>query len=922
VEQILTTKLYIPPTRPKLVPRPRLIEQLNEGLHRKLTLISAPAGYGKTTLVSEWVNKIQSSPPKESQIKSRISWLSLDEGDNDPGRFLTYFIAALGRVEGIAASIGKEALGMLQSPQPQPTESVLTSLINEVAALPDSIIVILDDYHHIDSPAVDETLDFLLKCLPPQLHLIIATRIDPQLPLARLRARSQLTELRAIDLRFTASEAAEFLNRVMGLNLPAADISALDIRTEGWIAGLQLAAISMRGNKDATTFVKSFTGSHRFVLDYLIEEVLEQQSETIQTFLLQTSILNRLTGSLCDKLTSKSNGQATLETLERANLFIIPLDGERRWYRYHQLFSDLLRQRLHQTQSEQIPILHQQASEWYEQNGFVDEAIEHALRAEDFGRAAYLIEDQFGVMYDRGEQTKLRHWLAELPEELVFSKPHLCIVQAWNLFTSGQLDAAEQFLQVAEMVLGPGINRTSVSPLEQGELPEAERMRLVGKAAAIRAFLASYRGDVMATIQYAHQALEYLPQEELPWRSAASIALGDAFVSQGEMVAAHEARSEALVTSKATGDAYILMIANLRLAETLRQQGKLEQVIDICEQQMQFTNENGLSQAVVAGWLLAIWGEVLAELDDLDRAIKLAVKGVELVERGRDVAMVGWSNLCLIRILFSRGDFARAEDVIHKMEHIAQEYDLPLRVLVQLSAWQARIWLEKGKLEAATRWMGERGLEADGEHTPAHEMEYIVLARILIAQGQLDEATRLLERLLEAAEAGGRISSVIEILILQALAFQAGGDTARAMIILERALMLAEKGGFIRTFVDEGLPIEKLLNRINAKSERMEAYLRKLLAAFRETKFHPFDFAQTKPSVIITQPLIEPLSERELEVLQYIAEGFTNQEIAARLYLSLNTVKVHTRNIYGKLGVNNRTHAVAKARDLEILIPT
>jgi LuxR family maltose regulon positive regulatory protein len=915
-ELLLQTKLYIPPLRPNLVPRPHLIERLNQGLQlgRKLTLVSAPAGFGKTTLVSEWI----------AGNERPVAWLSLEEGDNDPSRFLAYLVAAL---QTVVADIGKGMVADLQSPQPPPTESILTALLNEITAVPDNFILVLDDYHLIDaapvnaSTSIDIALSFLLEHQPPQMHLVIATREDPQLPLARLRARGQLTELRAVDLRFTSSEAAEFLNRMMGLNLSAEDIAALENRTEGWIAGLQLAAlalqgpISMQGRDDVASLIESFSGSHRFVLDYLIEEVLEQQSQSVQTFLLQTAVLDRLTGSLCNALTGQSNGQKTLEMLDRANLFIVPLDNERRWYRYHHLFADLLRQRLRQTQPDRLPILHRRASEWYEQKGFVNEAIDHALRGEYFERAAYLIEDEFGVNYEHGDQTILRRWLAELPEELVFSKLHLCILQAWNLFTNGQLDAADRSLQAAEKMLDPNTDQELVSSPDKDQLSDTNRVKLVGRVAAIRSFLASYSGDITRTIRYARQALEYLPEQELPWRSAALITLGDAYASKGQMVAAHEARSDALVTGKASGDIYILIIVNLRLAEILRQQGKLQQVIDICERQLKRADESGISDAAVVGWLFGVWGEVLAELNDLDRAIDQAKKGAKLTARGGDVLYEVMSNLCLVRVLFSSGHITGAEDVIQSMENTAREYDMPLWAFLQLSAWQVRIWLAQGKLEVASQWVGERELDPDGEPTYLHEMEYIVFARILIAQGRLDEAARLLQRLLEAAEAGGRNSRVIELLIVQTLAAQSGGDTAQAMSTLEQALTLAEPGGFIRTFVDEGPPMAHLLYEAFSRGIAPD-YIRRLLAAFPDALPEETDSMQTQAP---ESELVEPLSERELEVLQLIAEGLTNQEIATRLYLSLNTVKVHSRTIYGKLGVHNRTQAVAKARALGVM---
>ncbi len=906
---LLQTKLYVPQLRPSLVPRPRLIEKLNDGLGGKLTLISAPAGFGKTTLVSAWVQ----------QIEQTAAWLGLDESDNDPTRFLTYFVAALNQIQGIESDIGKGVLVMLQSPQPPPTTTVLTMLINEIAALPSIITLILDDYHLIEAQPIHDALTFLLEHLPPQMHLVIATRDDPHLPLARLRARSQLTELRAADLRFSSSETAEFLNRVMGLNLGENDIVELETRTEGWIAGLQLAAISMQGRKDVATLIKSFTGSHRFVLDYLIEEVLDQQSENVQTFLLKTAVLNRLTSSLCDTVTGMENGQAILEMLERSNLFIVPLDEKRRWYRYHHLFADLLRQRLHQTQPKQLSILHRRASEWYEQNGFVDNAIDHALRGEYYERAAHLIEDQLGEdlidKYERGDQAVLRRWLAELPEEFVFSKPHLCILHAWNLFTSGQLDAANRSLQVAEEMLDPNTEQELDPSLDKNQLSDTNRMKLVGMIAAIRSFIVSYSGNIPTTIQYARQALEVLPEQERLWRSIVLITLGDAYANQGQMAAAHKVRSDALAIGKASGDTFVLMILNLRLAEILRQVGKLQQVVDICESQLKRADESGISEAAIVGWLLGIWGEALAELNHLDKAIDLAKKGVKLATLGKDVMHIGSSTLCLVRVLFSSGDLTGAEYAIQSLEKTVHEYDVPLWASAQMSAWQARIWLVQGKLEIASQWVGERELDPDGEPVYLHEMEYILFARILIAQGRLDEATKLLQRLHEAAKAGRRTSRVIEILILQTLSAQAGGDAVQAMTTLEQALTLAEAGGFIRIFVDEGPPMARLLYEALSRGIRPD-YVRRLLAAFPVTEPKQAALLQTETT---KYELIEPLSKREIEILQLIAEGLTNPKIASRLYLSPNTVKVHTHNIYGKLGVNNRTQAVMKARALGML---
>jgi LuxR family maltose regulon positive regulatory protein len=922
VTEILATKLYIPPIRPESVSRPRLIERLNGDLQHKLTLVSAPAGFGKTTLVSQWVDLLQSNNPPDSQIENKIGWLSLDENDSDPVRFLAYLIAALSRIAEIDAACMEQSAGMLQSPQPPPIEDVLTSLINEFVTIPGRIILVLDDYHIIESPPVDEAVSYLLERLPPQMHLVIATRVDPQLPLARWRAQGQLAELRARDLRFTLTEAAEFLNLVMGLDLSPEDVAALESRTEGWIAGLQLAAISMQGQRNTAGFIQSFTGSHRFVLDYLIEEVLNRQPESVQSFLLHTAILGRLTGSLCDALTGDSNGQATLETLEHANLFIVPLDDERRWYRYHYLFADLLRKRLRQKQPALEPVLHTRAGEWYEDHGFADEAIDHVLHAEDFKRAADLIEATADASWRQGEHAKLRRWLFKLPPDIVIAEPHLCIIHAWYLFASGQYEAAEQNLQAVERALG--FNRDPGAEVElQGQVSLAgyDRLELQGRLAAIRAFMDAQQGIVPGMIQHANQALEYLPEQDSTWRSLIAIVLGDVHGFKGDMAAAYKARLAALKACEETGEIYYILLASMKVAITLRSQGKLQRTMEICQKQIQRAQECGLSHTSLIGLLLAIRGEVLAEINDLDKAVQQAKHGMELVEHGVDIAMRGWSYMCLMRIMFSSGDLAGIEEVVHKVEQIARETHVPGWVVNQMTAWQARSWILQDNLEAASQWARERGLTSDlGYKLPSEFnyfslFDYLILARMMKAEGRLEEATGLLQNLLASAEAGGRTARVIEILNLQALVMQARGETDKALHALGHAFQLAEPEGFFRIFVDEGPPMAHLLYEALTRGVA-PGYAGRLLAAF------PSQEREQADSVEIPAPgseLVEPLSEREIDVLEYIAMGLTNRDIAARLYLSQNTVKVHTRNIYSKLGVNSRTQAVARAMVLGIL---
>lgn len=924
MEQLLTTKFHIPLTRRGRILRPRLIEQLNDGLDCKLTLISAPAGFGKTTLVTEWVDNLNKAGASDGQSIHRVAWLSLDEGDNDLARFLAYFVTALSRIAGMRAASGERALGMLQSSQLPPAETVLNFLLNEIAAFPDRIVLVLDDYHLIDIPPIHDALAYFLEHSPPQLHLVIATREDPLLPLARLRARCQLTELRAADLRFTSSEVAEFLNHVMGLDLSAGDVAALESRTEGWIAGLQLVAVSLQGQPDKSRLIRSFTGSHPFVLDYLVEDVLSQQPESLQNFLQQTSILKQLTGPLCDALTGQDDGLATLEMLDHANLFIVPLDNERRWYRYHHLFADLLRQRLHQTQPDQEPILHLRASEWYEKHGFTEQSIEHSLRAGDFDRAAYLAELAWPKMHRSYKGVTWLRWVEAFPDELVRARPVLSTGYGWSLIDSGDLEGADLRLRDAERWLDAktGIQEQPEAPSVHPVEPDEQALRsLAASIANARAYLTQALGDVASTEKYTQRALDLLPEDDYFERGLSAILQGFAYWSSGSLEAAHRAISQAISNMQMLGKPRFIISFTSYLADILVAQGRLNETKKTYLQLLELANGGGEPELKEMAVVHLGLSELYLERGDLQAARQHLQRSKEL---GELPAFPPWYRhwvLAQVRIKEIEGDLDGIFKDINESRRLYYRHPIP--DVRPLAALVARVRLFERRLDEAILWMREQGLSANDDLSYLREFEHLTLARVLITQykrdhedGLIHGTIGLLERLLKAAQEGGRMGSAIEILVLQALAYEAKGDIRLALIPLERALRLAEPEGYLRLFVDEGPPMARLLYEAH-KHAIAPGYARRLLDAI------PLDALEAAPLAQSADPvsaLVEPLSEREIEVMRLIASGLSNPEIASHLYLSLNTVKSHTRNIYGKLGVNRRTQAVARARTLGLLL--
>jgi LuxR family maltose regulon positive regulatory protein len=882
---LVATKLYVPPARPRLVARPRLLQRLDSGLGCRLILVSAPAGYGKTTLVTTWL----------AERGCSAAWLSLDAGDNDPARFLRYLVASL---QTVAPEVGEAADALLQAPHLPPLEAVLSLLINDLCALPGQVILVLDDYHLIDVPDIHRAVAFLFEHLPPQVHLLIVTRADPPLPLARWRSRGQLLEVRAVHLRFTPEEVSTFLNQVMGLKLSADDVAAIEARTEGWIAGLQLAALSMQARDDIGGFVSAFAGSHHYVADYLVEEVLNRQADAVRSFLLQTSILARLSGPLCDALTGQADGQQMLEDLEQANLFVVALDDERRWYRYHHLFADLLRSRLPRIDRDRIPGLHRCAARWYEGHGFLPEAIHHALAAGDQEHAAQIIEQNAMAMWTRGELTGLLNWI-EAVDNLVHERPWLAIHRAWAFTFRGQLDRVEPLLAPAERRV------PSYGPAE-------EAMEMEGWIAAIRAYGAAVQEDMSGAMDHAQRALALLPEGNLAIRSMVAFVLGGACRYRGDFAGARRAFAEAGRGGQAAGNTQLTVSATSALADLLVGEGRLGQAAETYGEALRTaTRPDGRRLPVAARPCAGLTG-VSYERNDLDGAAQYAQQCIELCRQWGNADALLAGHVMLAQVRWAQGEVDGALEAMHEAERLAGTRSLHPGSAGRVEALRVRLWLAQGNLGAAARWVQEHGIGINDEIHPMEESVYLTLGRVLLAQGRYEEALRLSERLLSRAEAAGRMGRAIALFILRALALQAMGDLSGALLALERALSLAQPEGYVRAFLDEGEAMERLLHhaKLRGLATQPAQYATRLLAEFGELSSAP-------PSA--QQPLIEPLTERELQVLRVLANGRSNREIADELVIAVGTVKKHLNNIFGKLGVTSRTECVVLAQELRLL---
>jgi ATP/maltotriose-dependent transcriptional regulator MalT len=906
---LLATKLHVPRPQPGFVSRPRLVEALDEGLARRLVLVCAPAGFGKTALLAHWARS--GNRP--------VAWLSLDAADNDPARFWRHLVAALERAR---PGTGERVGPLLGPPAPRSFEGLVTALINELAAQPadGEVLLVLDDYHLIDAGQVHAPLEFLLEHQPPGLHLVLAGRADPPLPLARLRAAQQLTELRARDLRFTTQESGSLLAGAVDADLPADAVAALAARTEGWAAGLQLAALSLRGQADPAGFVAAFSGTHRYVLDYLAEEVLEAQSEQVRGFLLETSVLERLSGGLCDAVTGRAGSQAMLEQAERANLFLVPLDEVRGWWRYHHLFADLLRARLQQQQPGRVPALHRAAATWCEQHGLPDYAIHHAIAAGDAAWAGCLIERHADALLLRNEGATIERWLATLPAGVASSRPRLCLTQAALALDSGSLEAAGPPLDAAERAPAAAAEE----PFEPSVGTAASLLANVPAAIALlRAYLAELRGDAESTARFASQALARLGQDEWALDSIIRTQLAVADWLRGRLDEAEHALMSITDRWRAAGEHAIALRGYYLLGQVQSAQGRLDAASRTYQQALEIGVRPGQPASPSSGIGYVGLAEVAYQRNDLDAALRHVTEGIARCQPLAYTLPLAAGLVTLGWIRQARGDDVGARQAMSEAERATPSVSLADRFNPAL-AQQARLLLAQGDVAAAARWAEKRGLDPGDEPTYQREREHLVLARMLIAQDRTGPALALLERLLAAAASQHRTGSIIEIQTLRSLAFAAAGDENAAVDTLARALTLACPQGYVRVFADEGAPMGALLARLVAaqRAEQTAAraipvdFLGKLVRAFGER--HPAQPPGPRAAAAVPG-LVEPLTARELEVLALLAAGKPNQRIAAELVVSLDTAKKHVSHVLGKLGAANRTEAVTRARQLGLI---
>ncbi|MBI9043127.1 MAG: hypothetical protein JEZ06_01505 [Anaerolineaceae bacterium] len=881
----MVTKLHIPAPRSDLVERKRLFERLDESCKGKVTLISAPAGFGKSTLLSAWIK----------QHSKNVAWVSLDEEDNRSSRFLIYFIAAFQKN---SPHFGEVILQTLYTPQPPTTDTALSYLINEISSLPETILV-LDDYHIIKSPAVHEILICLLRHMPENLHLVLATRSDPPLPLPLLRGQQHLTELRTMDLRFTLSETIEFFDQKKTFKLERPDVKVLNRHTEGWVTGLQMAALSMQKRSDIKTFIKNFAGSNRFILDYLLEEVLEQQTEEIQCFLKKTSILAKLNNNLCQAVTGKEDCQQILERLERGNLFLLSLDDHREWFRYHHLFADLLRQRLVLETPDSLPELHSKAGEWYSKNNDLGSAIDHFIIATDYEKVIKLIYRYLESMWQYGDQIQLSHWLTSLPSDILCDHPEILAHFAFGLCFAGNYSEAENQLKRAEECR-----------IYQGQFR--------GMAAIVWAFIALYRNQIEAAEDFAETALKNIPDSNHLWRSLAFSIRGDVDAFNGYVPTCEKVWTSALREAEKGDSIFFAMLASAKLIVSQKRLGQLHKAANTFVRQISWAKERGFSKIATAGAMYTVYGDVLLQWGKVDEAKEYMQSGLSLSEKQQYMAGIAWSSLSLIHLFFVQKNFQGMGEALKVLEQRIDKGTLPEWTNNWFSAWKARLYIIQGDFEGAELLFRNRGINIEGEFGYPNEVEYLSFARLLMAKDKqypnrnwLSKAQGLLQRLYIHLQEAGWVDKRIETLVLLACNFQEQGELQQALECLKEVFTLTESENYLSVFTDEGSSMASLLYK--AMQENIyEAYAGRLLAAFSINE--AFSIKSKSEN-----SLIETLSVREFQVLEQLANGASNQEIAFQLHIALGTVKNHLKNIYGKLLVNNRTQAAARARELNLL---
>lgn len=904
-DPLLTTKLFPPPLQESFVPRPRLSARLHQGLTGGVILLSAPAGFGKSALLADWARQ------------RPVAWLSLDAADNDPMRFWRHALAAL---DGVRPGTTERLMPALDLPASPSFEGLVTGLINDFTGDPrsDEATLVLDDYQMIESQTIHQALSFLVEHRPEHLHLVVASRTDPPLRLARVRAAGQLTELRADDLRFTSNEAAALLGRALGpnLRLPDASVTALVARTEGWGVGLRLAAVALEGRTDAAAFVDTFSGGHRYILDYLTEEVLERQPEQVRSFLLETSVLERMTGALCDAVTGRTDGAAMLDAVDRANLFLVALDEVRGWWRYHQLFADLLRARLQQQQQpDRIEGLHRNAAGWYERNGMADDAIRHALAAGDSRWAARMIEREVDAALLRNEEATIERWLAALPTDVVDTRPRLLLVKADLALSRGRLEAVDRALDAAERAIAD----------DAGNLPGDPAADLaINVPAAVafwRAYVAELRGDADSALAFDRQALAALGDVDSVLGSVVRVHLRTIDLLSGEVRDIERDLEAHFRSLHAAGQVYLAMRAIELLGHVQRARGRLDLADETYRQGLAVAGAPDRPSVAAAGIAYIGLAQVAYQRGDLDMALKHASEGIALCERLAYHRPLASGLATIARIRLARGDVAGAVATVEKAPQVAPSRGVTA-LLNPLPVLRAHLALIEGDLAGAIRWTKDRGLRPDDQVSYPQEPEYLILARVLLEQGRFDQALTLLGQMHERAQAQGRAGNALEILVLRSVTLAAAGDEAAAMASLAEALAIGYPQGYVRVFADEGLPMGTLLSHAVVSHRTALAgvplgYLGQLLRAV-EHDARPGGSAQKRPGAGIPG-LVEALSPRELDVLRLLATGKPNRDIADELYVTVDTVKKHVTHIFQKLGATNRTEATARARDLGLL---